>query len=550
MKRVFCICLCIVYIASLSGCHGVRKEADSQETDQGNRPDQLVVYLSAPPHVFSLSDDENDPEKNFTCYPSRYTIGTMGAGGEVECSGGNIFAQALKEYEEETGIKIEIHYIEEYSGESDALQVLYESGAEMPDLMIMGKHPHYDYYRLAEQNFLLDFSAYIEMDEELRDSEKYYTNVLEGGKIKEKQYGLPILFNMNGLITRSSFLEEVGIDFQADYATFEDIMHLLKSSCIEMKDTKAVEAIYETSGYMIAGRYLPSILTGAAYPSYFDESMNIMISQETLISIFEMMDDFNQQEFMAISNWQNKPYYENGNNMQCKSRNIPFSSDVYDRIGIFLTGGRCGGVNFHNSLLTDYAFFRTVYKNHEEEMVFCGIPTVESPDSYSANISLTAFGFQSTKYPEAVYELARYMMDYEYPSYYGFSVNKELTGKQLEDIQNTTLKVYPEYVWSGIESGVNKKEDVEKDCFIIEPLDADSVQMIQNMLDHIEGAGIPYNPLEYVLYSSALSAIGNGQMKPEEVAQWVMEHLTEHIEIQKELKPFYDADYNRSLRLD
>lgn len=35
-------------------------------------------------------------------------------------------------------------------------------------------------------------------------------------------------------------------------------------------------------------------------------------------------------------------------------------------------------------------------------------------------------------YFESVYELARYLMDYKYPTAYGFSINKANTEKQLE----------------------------------------------------------------------------------------------------------------------
>ena len=62
---------------------------------------------------------------------------------------------------------IEIHYLEEaYSyGEYDILQEIIDTDEKLPDLLILSKQPLYDYYRLAEQGYLLDFSEYINADE-------------------------------------------------------------------------------------------------------------------------------------------------------------------------------------------------------------------------------------------------------------------------------------------------------------------------------------------------------------------------------------------------
>ena len=73
---------------------------------------------------------------------------------------------------------------------------------------------------------------------------------------------MPVLFNLNGLITTRSYLDEIGADFdEEDIQTYDDVISLLEKSCIEMSLEQRREAIFEASGLMMAGTYIPSILT-------------------------------------------------------------------------------------------------------------------------------------------------------------------------------------------------------------------------------------------------------------------------------------------------
>ena len=99
-------------------------------------------------------------------------------------------------------------------------------------------------------------------------------------------------------------------------------------------------------------------------------------------------------------------------------------------------------------------------------------------------------------------------MDYEYPMYYGFSVNREITQNQLEAIQNTYYTLYPD-TWSSITAGFTTQEEVESQTEELEPLHAETVSVIENMLGHIAGAGIPYSPLEYTMFKSMLEGVHN-----------------------------------------
>lgn len=67
----------------------------------------------------------------------------------MQCTGGNIFTQALQDYSDLSGITIEIHYIEEYSGENDVFSQMYDQDS-LPDLVLLNKHSQYDIMKRFE----------------------------------------------------------------------------------------------------------------------------------------------------------------------------------------------------------------------------------------------------------------------------------------------------------------------------------------------------------------------------------------------------------------
>lgn len=542
IKKVFLFMILAVVLV-ISSCKTDHHTIKNEEKDN-KKPDKLVVYLSAAPHGFIDAKEVNDDNITFL-YPSKHIVGMRMVGGEIECKGGNIFEQALQEYSDQKGINIEVHYIEEHRGVEDIFQGLYEM-ENLPDLVLMNKHAQYDYYRLAEQGLLLDFFPY--MEEGIYDEELYYQKIIHGGIVKQKQIVLPILFNINGLITSTDYLQEIGQEEPGFYCTYEEILNLLKKSCEEMEQSHTKEAIFETSGLLVGGRYIPSILTGAAYPSYFDSDLiNLEISQKTVLQILDVMQSYNRQEFNINSGWEGKAYEENICNADITSRHLAtLENGLYRDVGIFLSGGRSGGMNFHNSLLMDAAYFNTKYKESNTEMILCGIPTVKDSQAYSANITLFAAAFSTTEYPEYVYDLVQYMMDYSFPMSYGFSVNKGNTDSQLQMIQKTTFSLYSDSIWSSIAAGFKTKEEIKNDIEILDPLDKDTVETVQYILDHLGGAGLPFSILEYDIYNAALKAVGNKNASNNEISEWIIEQLNEYLSLYDLIDPFADISLNYS----
>ena len=144
----------------------------------------------------------------------------------------NVFEKVIKQYSNENEIEIEVHYLEEAyaSGEYDILQQIVDMNGKLPEVLILSKQPPYDYYQLAEQGYLLDFSEYVNSDNILKGSDSYYQEVLKGGIIAEKQVALPLLFNMNAIMTSTSFLGSIGLNVPEYGATYEEVLYILEES--------------------------------------------------------------------------------------------------------------------------------------------------------------------------------------------------------------------------------------------------------------------------------------------------------------------------------
>lgn len=530
MKKILWI-FCIVSLV-LTAC-GSSLDEESYVVNEGNRPEKLIVFISGYPHSFQNQD------VSFDLFPSKATVGMKLVHGEVEAFDNNVFAQALQDYEKESGIPIEIHYIED---SNESIEDLLEKG-EGPDMMILGKDLWYDYYRLAERDILLDFSAYMRSDEALSSDDLYYQKVIQGGDLLDGQFLLPILFNVNAFISTNSFMQQIGMEgLGYSDLTYEDVLFLFTRASEMLQTDKEKESLYERSGYTQDGLYLASILSAAAYPSYFDNhNQNLLLSAENVADVLDVMEAFYEQEFVEDYNWEQKTFDENLVNFVQQPKTLDLwemEEYVENSLGIFLSGGRGGGWNWHNSLLSDAMYFHSAYMEEEEGMILCGIPTLTSPNTYAANITDMVVGFQDTKYPEAVYDLARYLMDYQFPFYYGFSINREITAQQMEEVQTTELALFSGPLFEMLTTDQISLKDAEIRREFIHPLDSESVQTIENILNHIEGAGVPYYIVESTLYSEAIKAVFNGEMTSQEAAEHLITSLNEYMRNQKEMGAF------------
>lgn len=542
MKKKKILALLCLLCLFLTGCMGNGNQESSEQSfrELENKPEKLVVYITGVASSFMQDNGEM-----YTRYPTPYSVGLHFMGGDMQAEQGNIFYDALMQYGEERGITMEIHFLADKSGmedfTQDVLQYAYEQG-EAPDLIVVSKYTELDFYRLQQQGQLVDFSDYVQSDEALQNEEAYFGKVLDGGMIHDEQVVMPLLFNMNAMVTGKNWLGRAGLAEPTEETSYEEILHMLEQSCLETAGSDIQEAVQEISGRMFLGSYIPSILLAGATDSYFNEENTAhTLDEQLLTDIFTVMQQYQAQELNGKS-------MEEASTGQSKSQTFLMLEPqvAVEQTGIFLTGGRSGSIDMYNTFLYDLAFLKAVYEEAGDEMVWSGIPTAQEAGAYNANITAMALAPASTQYPEAVYDAIRYLMDYEYTPYYGFSVNRHITNQQLETAQTSSLKTYPD-LWNSLESGDMSREEIESQAVEVPPLDAQTVERVGQMLDHIASAGLPFGILEYDMVYEALSAMSEGTLDAAGASRYLIETMDRYMQERSAMKPYYDMNFMQSL---
>lgn len=557
MKQLCSFLMCWLIIFSVTACDSTSTENQEPSTNssiqdaslESEKPEKLVIYISSGIAGFSTDDGSSK-----MLYPSPYSVGMKSIDGELGTSNGNIFEKALQQYSKTTGIEIEIHFLEEPfeategNDYGNTMAAIWNEAEETPDMLILNRYQSFDYYRWLEQGLLIDFSSYTEKDEMIADNSYYYQNVLAGGQIKNRQYILPILFNLNGFITTSDFLWETNSLSLMENISYEEMLQVFEDICEITESDKYKEALYETSGRLFNGAYIPSILSSAAYTEFFNNALSeTLVSEEISSEILGVMERFIKQEYRNVLNAQDMTYQELvfEHSLAGKWYASGLSTNTIDSIeevGIFLSGGGGGGASLYNSLLTDAAYFYSQYKDRGKQLVIGGIPSIKGIETYSANLSAFAVGLTTTDYPKEVYELWRYLIDYEYPMFYGFSTNRQITEKQLSEIQNTEITIPPDN-WLTFASGQLSSDFLDGYTEGIGPLPEEYVQIIKDMLDNMVGASIPFYILESDIYTEALIKVIDKEMTLNEAGVWITQELQDYLGIMITLDPFFDWNF-------
>lgn len=113
----------------------------------------------------------------------------------------NLFYQsALEEYQRKNGVELNLHVFEteEELAKQYAAEGMTASGA---DIVLCGKNSSLNIEKLALEDTCLDLTSYLEQDKQYRE-ENYCRAVLDAGKLNEKQYILPITYDLGFVVMR------------------------------------------------------------------------------------------------------------------------------------------------------------------------------------------------------------------------------------------------------------------------------------------------------------------------------------------------------------
>ena len=190
------------------------KEADEEEDITIDTLDVFIV--GDPVSGYDISED-----KSTQWYTTFYTVGDFENVPMEFGEAGFMYYDAIKDYTKQTGININLHWYS-WPEEMEA-DLINLPESEMPDIVLADYETVKDYYLYMDQGVFYDITSYLE-EYDMYSGESYYTQVLRGGELHERQYILPILFDVDTVMGSEQSWSEFALHLEEvqDYDEFLD----------------------------------------------------------------------------------------------------------------------------------------------------------------------------------------------------------------------------------------------------------------------------------------------------------------------------------------
>lgn len=502
------LCVILSWTLVISGC----SLSPTQESESATGAD-----VSAPLKVYYIGH-ENDisyGEENWTEYSFPVTLGLERTGYMPGYAQGNPMYQALLDYQEETGIEIEATGL---GSTGLIMRQIKEDAAQgkAPDVVIILKQFNDmntgTWEELLAEGAFADMQSYIHLTEE-----EYYMPVMHSGRYQDGQYLVPLLFNINGYITSEEFLRQAGQEAPEASASFQELLHWLTEICIAMQGNTSKVALYE--GTTIWEHYILNVLSAAAGPQNLENKLEI--TEETIQSMLELMQEFLKQDFQTVSGYETHSYEEN----------LSSTSALYDRfnfgpmyaedpeykrnmLGILLDGGY-QGVDVGSSFIMQAYTMQTYYEEMNETMVWGAIPMETEARQYAACVRALAFCPAQSNNQEGAGRLLQYLLTYAYPPEIGIPVNRATAEAQISALTQTSTELYiqPRYDPFATEEVQEEKFNQSKVWF--QPMKPELADQLLSILNQVAGASLPYEGPMQVL-EDTVGAMFEGKMQIDE----------------------------------
>lgn len=492
-KIIGFIGLALLFILSVcAACVSSRRELNTQSSGEAatlNRS-PLQVYLMGQANEISSSEEERIE------YSLPVSVGLERTGYMPGYAQGNPIYQALLDYEEETGIDVEVSFFDTSVGLVEQMQEAVRVG-EGPDLVLVikqfGESKGINWQGLLDAGTFENLAPYLDLN-----AEQYYEKVLQSGVYAKQQYLVPFLFDLSGYITSEEFLRETGQSMPGPQSSYEELLNVFQEACLALQQNSSKLALYECT--TVWEYYIADVLMAATGERNLEKQTEI--PTETIVQILEVMHDFLDHNFQLIPGFEEKTLDENVNSMNSMYDRFNFgplhSEDPeYKRemLGILLEGGWSGHFCSSSLIMQAYAL-QTYYNAMNEHMVLGGIPTLQEAGMYTAFVTALGFCPAGAANIEGAAQCMQYLLDYRYPLEIGISVNKDTVAEGLEALTQTETELYiaPRYDPFSNEEIRQATFDQSKETF--EPMQEEVAQTLLALLDHIAGASLPYTIME------------------------------------------------------
>ena len=504
------VCILVLLIL-LSCCAACVSQSASDAAAPAHTPVCLKIYMTG---------DALYQDNAVLFYHTSYSLGEYINRSLMWGPQGHLYFSALEQYEKETGNAVEVVYFDYPSALFDQLAEDKKKEA-LPDLIVADATTEgFNTYAYMHDSYFIDLSSYLEADRQ-----NYYEAVLNGGKLGEKQYIFPLLFNVTVGMGDAEKIREEGLWLDAglalkDYLTkltshlettgnrnnYEGIVQFstpLWYSLFQMVDSSSGVSLidYETGRPCVSEAYVKDLYTfweayiRQNFGPEWEEAKNSAKENENLLP-------YNQMEWSGLSK------------LVAESMLL---DEVMDDMTLLVEGGGYSTVLMHSALAQAY-YYQSRYQDAGKEFICFGIPCYERADAYTANITMFGGVTVSCEHAQAAYEFLRYLADFETAWQLGLSVNKERTSEQLSQMTEMEHTFYP---FSGKYDPTIEEKTYDGEPYYIQPMGETVEAVFQNILNHMGPATLPEEDARWILFEKISQGI---------IEEWPAEQVYQSIQ--------------------
>ena len=496
----------------LFGCQSEQAESEPEIGPREKLAEQLDIYIvSDSVHRIYQSEERED-----MYYTTFMTLGDFSHIPTTYGYEGFLYAQAFEDYQEETGTNLNITWFEyeEYMKEA-----LLAEETEKPDLILATFASHEDYYLYMDQEMFYDLTALFDKNE-IYTSGKYNTQVLSGGKLYDRQYIVPLLFNVDTIMGAESMWQDMSLHLE-DAQTHSDIM----DSLIYAQKQREVEQV-ATQFAQATAFYLPYMLYQGAGEQWIDyENKTVNLDEDRFQRMCEFYQQYVREQIPEsdIQQGEKIPWHKSKQlQVDLAIVNEVQLNDFLGEIGCFVEGGGAFQLLLHSAAAQAW-YYESRYRDMEEE--FQIIPLYGEEGGTTAHISYFGAVMRSSEHPEAAFQFLQFLMDAEVEPFFGLAINRENLEKQLEYLNTTAYELRP-----GLQMPLEDGEQPESPAdYVVSPMSTETKEALEDMIDNIEAVTMPNWPV-YMILQAELESYAKDEITMEEAYQNALSGLQAYIQ--------------------
>ena len=476
---ILLVCMCVLIISS---CEVLKDEKDILIED-GKVLTKLKVYM--------VGDELQTPTGSF--FFTTYALGEMRGRAIDWGEKGHIYYEAIRKFEENSGMELEVICFN-FSDDLFAQLEVDRKNGTMPDVIVADSaNSRINAYKYLNSDYFVDLNSYLQ-----EKMDCYYERVLECGELNEKQYIMPLIFNMNVLFSSNDILEQHDVQIYK-YESYSQICDKLIELLRKTKEERSIAAVSQLSNHLL--RYPYVVLDSASGVNMINyETGKLKVDEKYIGFLYDFEKARLEQEFGA--EWEKvvKKAKQNENILPShESKSIAFQNALYESMAfgdiyklniILLEGGGHTTVEMH-SALAQGTYMNSKFKDLDDKLVYIGIPSYRDSTAYTANVTMYAGITTQCEDVEAAFRFIECLADYDVPWQLGFSINIENTEQMIQDRRDTIYTIYP---YTGLYDPMVDPENDENyrgEPYSISVLDDSICEYFLEMLDNIGTSTLP-----------------------------------------------------------